>query len=440
MASSPSSTPPTPEAPTAAGKFGRFGGRFVAETLMPAVEELGRAWPEAWADPSFRAEYDRILSEYVGRPSALTPAPRLAAAVHAQSGAPEDLGHAQIWLKREDLNHTGAHKINNCVGQVLLARRLGKTRIIAETGAGQHGVATATVCAYFGMPCVVYMGAEDIARQALNVFRMRLLGAEVRSVETGSATLKDAINQALRDWVSSVADTHYVIGSVMGPDPYPTMVRELQRVIGDEARVQFRDRNEGALPDAVVACVGGGSNAMGIFAAFLDDTEVALIGVEAAGEGLDGRHAATMTLGEEGVYHGMRSLVLQDEDGQLQEAHSISAGLDYPGIGPEHAHLRETGRASYVAIDDGQALAALALLSRTEGIIPALESAHAIAALGSIAASLRARLGRPPKILLNLSGRGDKDMHTVMQRLDAESVAEVERARARSVKPKAVRS
>ena len=397
--------------------FGGFGGRFVAETLMPAVEELAREWPRAWADPDFRRDYRRILDEYVGRPSPLTPAPRLAAAI----------GGGELWLKREDLNHTGAHKINNCVGQVLLARRLGKTRIIAETGAGQHGVATATVCAYFGMPCVVYMGAQDVARQALNVFRMRLLGAEVRPVEAGAATLKDAINQALRDWVANVGDTHYVIGSVMGPDPYPLMVRELQRVIGDEARSQVLERC-GSLPDAVVACVGGGSNAMGIFAAFVDDPSVRLIGVEAAGEGLDGRHAATMSKGAVGVYHGMRSLVLQDDDGQLQEAHSISAGLDYPGVGPEHAQLFTSGRARYLAVDDTQALAALALLSRSEGIIPALETAHAIAALGDLVAELRRELGREPRILINLSGRGDKDMHTVMARLDAASLAMVEAA------------
>jgi tryptophan synthase beta chain len=337
------------------------------------------------------------------------------------------IGGGQIWLKREDLNHTGAHKINNCVGQILLARRLGKRRIIAETGAGQHGVATATVCAYFGMPCVVYMGAEDVARQALNVFRMRLLGAEVRPVESGAATLKDAINEALRDWVANVEDTHYVIGSVMGPDPYPLMVRELQRVIGDEAREQMLQQF-GTLPDAVVACVGGGSNAMGIFAAFVGDPDVALIGVEAAGEGLEQRHAATMTRGRVGVYHGMRSLVLQDDDGQLQEAHSISAGLDYPGVGPEHAHLRAIGRARYLAIDDAQALAGLRLLAQTEGIIPALETAHAIAALQPLVAEL----GAAVKILVNVSGRGDKDMHTVMSRLDAESLAIVERARTRS--------
>jgi tryptophan synthase beta chain len=403
------------------GEFGEFGGRYVAETLMPAVEQLADAWPRAWADPSFRAEYQQILAQYVGRPTPLSPARRLAATFGAQFGGGE------IWLKREDLNHTGAHKINNCVGQILLARRLGKRRIIAETGAGQHGVATATVCAYFGMPCVVYMGAEDVARQALNVFRMRLLGAEVRAVETGSATLKDAINEALRDWVANVDDTHYVIGSVMGPDPYPVMVRELQRVIGDEARAQCLE-HMGRLPDAVIACVGGGSNALGIFTAFVDDPEVALIGVEAAGEGLDGRHAATMSRGAVGVYHGMRSLVLQDDDGQLQEAHSISAGLDYPGVGPEHAYLREIGRARYVAIDDAQALAALQLCARTEGIIPALESAHAIAALAGVIAEL----GPNAKLLVNLSGRGDKDMHTVMGRLDHASLDAVERARSRS--------
>ena len=400
-------------------EFGEFGGRFVAETLMPAVEELAREWPRAWADEAFRSEYRRILAEYVGRPTPITRAPRLAAAI----------GGGELFFKREDLNHTGAHKINNCVGQLLLARRLGKRRIIAETGAGQHGVATATVCAYFGLPCVVYMGAEDVARQSLNVFRMRLLGAEVRPVHSGAATLKDAINEALRDWVANVDDTHYVIGSVMGPDPYPLMVRELQRVIGDEARAQFV-ASEGRLPDAVVACVGGGSNAMGIFAGFVDDPEVALIGVEAAGEGLAQRHAATVSAGSVGIYHGMRSLVLQDEDGQLQEAHSISAGLDYPGIGPEHAHLLTSGRARYLAVDDRQALAGLALLARTEGIIPALETAHAIAALEGLVAEL----GPQAKILINLSGRGDKDMHTVMGELDGESLAVVEQARARSHK------
>lgn len=383
-------------------QFGPFGGRYVAEALMPAVEALGHAWHDAWADEGFRAEYRRILAEYVGRPSPLTPAPRLAAAV----------GAGQVLLKREDLNHTGSHKINNCVGQILLARRMGKTRIIAETGAGQHGVATATVCAYFGLPCVVYMGAVDVERQRLNVFRMQLLGATVVPVHAGSATLKDAINEALRDWVASVDDTHYVIGSVMGPDPYPTMVRELQRVIGSEAREQALERL-GRLPDVVVACVGGGSNAMGIFSGFVDDADVRLVGVEAAGEGLQGRHAATMSAGRLGIYHGMRSLVLQDDDGQLQEAHSISAGLDYPGVGPEHAWLRHTGRARYVSVTDDEALAGLRLLSRTEGIIPALETAHAVAALPRLGAEAPGCT-----IVLNVSGRGDKDMHTVMARAD----------------------
>jgi tryptophan synthase beta chain len=403
------------DSPPELGDFGDFGGRYVAETLMPAVEQLARAWPEAWADDEFQADYRRILAEYVGRPTPLTPALRLAKAV----------GGGRIFLKREDLNHTGAHKINNCVGQVLLARRLGKTRIIAETGAGQHGVATATVCAYFGMPCVVYMGAEDVVRQSLNVFRMRLLGAEVRPVESGSATLKDAINEALRDWVASVDETHYVIGSVMGPDPYPFLVRQLQRVIGEEARAQILDQT-GGLPDAVVACVGGGSNAMGIFAAFIDDADVRLIGVEASGEGLNtDKHAATMAQGAAGVYHGMRSLVLQNDDGQLQEAHSISAGLDYPGVGPEHASLHAVGRASYLQVTDDEALQALALLSRTEGIIPALETAHALAVLPALVKEL----GADAVIVLNLSGRGDKDMHTVMSRLDPESLAVVEAAR-----------
>jgi tryptophan synthase beta chain len=398
-----------------AGEFGEFGGRYVAETLMPAVEQLARAWPQAWADAEFRRAYETILREYVGRPSPLTPARRLAAAI----------GGGHIYLKREDLNHTGAHKINNCVGQVLLARRLGKRRIIAETGAGQHGVATATICAYFGMPCVVYMGAQDVARQSLNVFRMRLLGAEVRPVHAGAATLKDAINEALRDWVAHVDDTHYVIGSVMGPDPYPAMVRELHRVIGDEARAQILDAS-GRLPDAVVACVGGGSNAMGIFAGFVDDPEVRLVGVEAAGEGLQGRHAATMSAGAVGVFHGMRSLVLQDDEGQIQEAHSISAGLDYPGVGPEHAYLRARGRARYLHASDEQALAALALLARCEGIIPALETAHALAVLPTLVEEL----GPEALIVVNLSGRGDKDMHTVMQHLDADSLEVVAAAQA----------
>lgn len=384
-------------------QFGVFGGRYVAETLMPAVEELAEEWPKAWSDPEFVDAYRSILRDYAGRPSTLTEAKRLA----------ETLGMVEaggrLLLKREDLNHTGSHKINNCVGQVLLARRLGKTRIIAETGAGQHGVATATVCAYFGLPCTVYMGARDVERQALNVFRMQLLGATVVPVKAGSATLKDAINEALRDWVANVDDTHYVIGSVMGPDPYPTMVRDFQRVIGDECKEQVAALT-GGLPDAVVACVGGGSNAMGIFAAFVPDASVALYGVEAAGEGLEGKHAATMTAGKLGIYHGMRSLVLQDAHGQLQEAHSISAGLDYPGVGPEHAHLHESGRAKYLSVTDAQCLEALSQLARTEGIIAALETAHAFAALPAILDEV----GRDKVVVVNVSGRGDKDMHTVM--------------------------
>lgn len=408
------------DAPPLSGDFGGFGGRFVAETLMPAVEELAREWPKAWADSEFQREYRGILRDYVGRPNPLT----LAGALSKELGE-----GVRVYLKREDLNHTGAHKINNCVGQALLAKRLGKRRIIAETGAGQHGVATATVCAYFGMPCVVYMGAEDVARQSLNVFRMRLLGAEVRPVHSGAATLKDAINEALRDWVANVEDTHYLIGSVMGPDPYPAMVRDLHRVIGDEAREQVLAA-EGRLPDAVVACVGGGSNAMGIFAGFLEDASVRLVGVEAAGEGVDTpRHAATITKGRVGVYHGMRSLVLQNEDGQLQEAHSISAGLDYPGVGPEHSMLHETGRAIYRSVDDTQALDALAKISRLEGIIPALETAHALAALEEVVVLLRGEGVDAPLIVLNLSGRGDKDMHTVMERLDPASLEAVDAAR-----------
>lgn len=384
-------------------QFGVFGGRYVAETLMPAVEELAEQWPRAWADPAFVDEYRAILRDYAGRPSTLTEASRLAAVLGMKDGG-------RLLLKREDLNHTGSHKINNCVGQVLLAKRLGKTRIIAETGAGQHGVATATVCAYFGLPCTVYMGARDVERQALNVFRMQLLGATVVPVEAGSATLKDAINEALRDWVAHVDDTHYVIGSVMGPDPYPTMVRDLQRVIGDECRQQVLALT-GELPDAVVACVGGGSNAIGIFTAFVDDADVALFGVEAAGEGLEGKHAATMTAGKLGIYHGMRSLVLQDGHGQLQEAHSISAGLDYPGVGPEHAYLHESGRAKYLAVTDAQCLDALSQLARTEGIIAALETAHAFAALPAVLDAV----GHDATVVVNVSGRGDKDMHTVME-------------------------
>jgi tryptophan synthase beta chain len=384
------------------GRFGQFGGRYVAETLIPALDELDAAWQAARADPAFGAELDDLLRDYVGRPSALTRADQLTAT----------LGGATVWLKREDLNHTGAHKINNCVGQALLARRMRKRRLIAETGAGQHGVATATVAARFGFACEIFMGAEDARRQALNVFRMKLLGATVRVVESGTRTLKDAMNEALRDWVTHVADTHYIIGSVAGPHPYPSLVRDLQAVIGREARAQMLQRTQ-KLPDACVACVGGGSNAMGLFHAFLDDPDVALIGVEAAGEGLaSGRHAATLAAGRVGVLHGSKSYVLCDDDGQILPAHSISAGLDYPGVGPEHAHLRDCGRASYVAVTDGEALDGLQLLARTEGILCALETAHAVAHLRELAP----RLGAGRSIVLCVSGRGDKDMEMVARR------------------------
>jgi len=385
------------------GHFGIYGGRFVAETLMPLVLELEAAYAAAKADPKFQAELDHYLTHYVGRPSALTLAERLSA----------HLGGARIYLKREDLNHTGAHKINNCMGQILLARRIGKRRIIAETGAGQHGVAAATAAALFGLPCIVYMGAVDIERQKPNVFRMRLLGAEVRPVTSGSATLKDALNEALRDWVANVGDTYYMIGSVAGPHPYPTLVRDFQLVIGNEVREQLA-RLEGRLPDTLVACVGGGSNAMGLFHPFLDDAGVEIVGVEAAGEGLEsGHHAASMLGGRPGVLHGNRSYLLQDADGQINEAHSISAGLDYPGVGPEHAWLKDSGRVRYVAITDREALDAFQLLSRLEGIIPALESAHALAYVGKIAG----RLARDHLIVVSLSGRGDKDVFTVAAEL-----------------------
>ncbi len=388
--------------PDARGHFGRYGGRYVAETLVPPLEELTAAWEAAWADPGFRAEYERLLAEYVGRPSLLYKAEALGA----------ELG-ATIWLKREDLNHTGAHKINNCLGQLLLAKQMGKTRVIAETGAGQHGVATATACALFGLPCVVFMGREDTVRQRLNVARMRLLGAEVRPVDSGTATLKDAMNEALRDWVTNVADTFYCIGSVAGPHPYPVMVRELQAVIGLEAREQLLAAGA-PLPDAVVACVGGGSNAMGIFHAFVQDEGVRLIGVEAAGHGVDtDQHAASIHAGRVGVLHGQKTYLLQDAGGQVQPAHSVSAGLDYPGVGPEHAWLHDTGRASYVSVTDREALEATGWLARTEGIVPALESAHALAALPGIVAGL----GPSPTVLVNLSGRGDKDMETLTREL-----------------------
>ncbi len=386
-----------------AGRFGRFGGQYIAETLMPAVCELADAYEKAITDASFVGELARLLDEVVGRPSMLTFAAKLSA----------KLG-ARIYLKREDLNHTGAHKINNCLGQALLARKMGKGRLIAETGAGQHGVATATVAALFDMPCRVYMGAEDVRRQQLNVFRMELLGTEVVPVDSGSRTLKDAMNEALRDWVTNVEDTFYLIGSVAGPHPYPTMVREFQAVIGREAKAQFETK-VGGLPGALLACVGGGSNAAGLFSPFEDDQSVAFFGVEAAGHGLaSDKHAATITLGREGVLHGSRSLVLCTDDGQILEAHSISAGLDYPGVGPEHAHWADSGRATYLSSTDAEALDGLKMLARSEGIICALETAHAIAALPDVIKHLPPN----PSIIVCLSGRGDKDMPTVAKALD----------------------
>jgi tryptophan synthase beta chain len=387
-----------------AGRFGIFGGRYVSETLLPSLDELDAAWTSAVADASFSSELDQLLRDYVGRPTPLGFAARLSAAVGRGS---------RIYLKREDLCHTGAHKINNCLGQLLLARRMGKTRIIAETGAGQHGVATATACALFGIPCEIYMGAVDVERQSLNVFRMKLLGAKVHAVKAGTATLKDAMNEALRDWVTNVRTTHSVIGSVAGPHPYPTMVRDLQAVIGREAREQILSA-EGRLPDACVACVGGGSNAMGLFHAFVPDANVKLFGVEAAGEGIDTpHHAATLSRGRVGVLHGARSYVLCDDEGQILPAHSISAGLDYPGVGPEHSQMKESGRARYLAVTDQEALAGFKQLARTEGILPALETSHAIAALPAIAADLPAS----SLIVVSLSGRGDKDMGTIARAL-----------------------
>ncbi|MAD20556.1 MAG: tryptophan synthase subunit beta [Planctomycetaceae bacterium] len=386
------------------GRFGRFGGRYVPETLVVALEELEIAWNEASRDPGYRAELEACLRDFVGRPTAFTRAPRLSA----------EAGGATIWLKREDLAHTGAHKINNTVGQVILAKRMGKSRIIAETGAGQHGVATATACARFGLDCEVFMGAEDARRQSLNVFRMRLLGATVHEVDSGSRTLKDATNEAMRDWMGSVGETHYILGSVVGPHPFPTIVRELQSVIGTECRVQCLE-TLGRLPDAVVACVGGGSNAAGIFAPFVADADVRLIGVEAGGRGVaPGGHAAPLAFGEPGVLHGSLSYVLQDRNGQTADVHSCSAGLDYPGVGPEHAHWKETGRVEYRVVDDEAALAAFQGLSRLEGVIPALETAHAVAASVELAAEL------PPdaNLVLNCSGRGDKDVQEVMRLLD----------------------
>ena len=386
------------QSPDERGRFGPYGGRYVSEILVPNLDELTQAYQTIVPTAEFQEEFRHLLAHYVGRPSPLYFAERLS----------RTLGGAQIWFKREDLNHTGAHKINNCIGQVLLARRMGKTRIIAETGAGQHGVATATVAARFGLPCIVYMGEEDIERQKLNVFRMRLLGADIRPVSSGSKTLKDAMNQAMRDWVSHVDDTFYVIGSAAGPHPYPAMVRDFQRVIGDEARSQSLERM-GELPDVLVACVGGGSNAIGLFAPFLED-EVAMVGVEAAGQGIPtGRHAASLSAGSVGILHGAKSYLLQDTSGQVIQTHSISAGLDYPGIGPQHAFLKDSGRVSYVSVDDEEALKAFQLLSEHEGILPALESSHAVAWAIHEAAKRPASY----RIRVNLSGRGDKDTQTV---------------------------
>ncbi len=388
--------------PDAGGHFGPYGGVFVAETLIAALDELKEAYAAAQRDPEFIAEIDYELKHYVGRPSPI---------YHARHWS-DVLGGAQIYLKREDLNHTGAHKINNCIGQALLARRMSKPRVIAETGAGQHGVATATVAARYGMECVVYMGSEDIRRQAANVYRMKLLGASVVPVESGSRTLKDALNEAMRDWVTNVAETFYIIGTVAGPHPYPMMVRDFQSVIGRESITQMQEQC-GRQPDAVIACVGGGSNAMGIFYPYIPVAGVRLIGVEAAGEGIEtGRHAASLTAGRPGVLHGNRTYLLQDDNGQIIETHSISAGLDYPGVGPEHAWLKDSGRAEYVSVSDVEALAAFHDLCRLEGIIPALESSHALA----YAARLAPTLPKDKLLLVNLSGRGDKDMHTVAEK------------------------
>ncbi|TVT50317.1 MAG: tryptophan synthase subunit beta [Denitromonas halophila] len=388
--------------PDAQGHFGPYGGVFVAETLIPALDSLREAYAACQKDPAFMEEYRYELRHFVGRPSPI---------YHAQRWS-ELLGGAQIYLKREDLNHTGAHKVNNCIGQALLARHMGKPRVIAETGAGQHGVATATVAARYGLECVVYMGSEDIRRQAANVYRMKLLGASVVPVESGSRTLKDALNEAMRDWVTNIHDTFYIIGTVAGPHPYPQMVRDFQKVIGEECLTQMPEMT-GRQPDAVIACVGGGSNAMGIFYPYIPHADVRLIGVEAAGDGLDsGRHAASLSAGRPGVLHGNRTYLLQNEDGQIIETHSISAGLDYPGVGPEHAWLKDCSRAEYVGVTDAEALQAFHDLCRYEGIIPALESSHALA----YAAKLAPTLGKDKVLLVNLSGRGDKDMHTVAEK------------------------
>ena len=395
--------------PDASGHFGPYGGTFVAETLVHAIDELKQAYEEARNDAAFMAEFRSELAHFVGRPSPIYHAARLS----------RELGGAQIYLKREDLNHTGAHKVNNTIGQAMLARRMGKPRVIAETGAGQHGVATATICARYGLECVVYMGSEDVKRQSPNVYRMHLLGAKVVPVESGSKTLKDALNEALRDWVTNVENTFYIIGTVAGPHPYPMMVRDFQRVIGDECLLQMPEMigRPGAQPDAVIACVGGGSNAMGIFYPYIEHAGTRLIGVEAAGQGIEtGRHAASIVAGSPGVLHGNRTYLLQDANGQITETHSISAGLDYPGVGPEHAHLHDIGRAEYVAITDAEALEAFHRLCRTEGIIPALESSHAVAH----AMKLAPTLGQDKHLLVNLSGRGDKDIGTVADLSGAE--------------------
>ncbi|MEH6789516.1 tryptophan synthase subunit beta [Parasphingorhabdus sp.] len=394
------------------GHFGEFGGRYVAETLMPLILDLEKHYRAAQADPAFEEQFNDLLEHYVGRPSPLYYAERLTEEV--RKDAPEGKG-AQIWFKRDELNHTGAHKINNCIGQILLALRMGKTRIIAETGAGQHGVATATVCARFNLPCTIFMGATDIERQKPNIFRMKLLGAEVVSVTSGSATLKDAMNEALRDWVANVHDTFYIIGTAAGPHPYPELVRDFQSVIGKEARAQMLARIN-RLPDLLVAAIGGGSNAIGLFHPFLDDPDVRMLGIEAAGHGLDKEHAASLAGGGPGILHGNKTYLLQDEDGQITEAHSISAGLDYPGIGPEHSWLKESGRVDYDSATDKEALDAFQLLCRTEGIIPALEPAHAIAAVTREAV----KMDRDQIILANLCGRGDKDIFTVAEALGTE--------------------
>jgi tryptophan synthase beta chain len=394
---------PTASVPDSLGRFGRFGGKYVPETLMPALAELEAAYQQYRHDPSFQAELQGLLRDYVGRATPLYFAERLT----AHYARPDGTG-AQIYLKREDLNHTGAHKINNALGQVLLAKRMGKQRIIAETGAGQHGVATATVCARFGLQCIIYMGVHDMERQSLNVFRMRLMGAEVRPVAAGTGTLKDATSEAIRDWVTNVETTHYILGSVAGPHPYPMMVRDFHAVIGEETRAQAMEK-WGGLPDILMACVGGGSNAMGLFYEFVKEPSVRLIGIEAAGEGVNtGKHAATLTKGEVGVLHGAMSYLLQDKDGQVIEPHSISAGLDYPGVGPEHSYMKDTGRAEYYSVTDAEALEAFQRLSRLEGIIPALETSHAIAYLETLCPQLTGS----PRIVINCSGRGDKDVQT----------------------------